>query len=197
MTSPPASVHDALIVVDVQRDFLPGGALGVAAGESVIAPLNACSEALARAGARIYATRDWHPPDHCSFQAQGGPWPTHCVAGTAGAEFPATLRLPRGAVVVSKAERRDRDAYSGFDGTDLASQLRAADVTRLWIGGLATDYCVRATVLDARRLGFEVLVLTDAVRAVELNAGDGARALADMQAAGARLQPGGPTGPGP
>jgi nicotinamidase/pyrazinamidase len=192
-----ASGNDALIVVDVQRDFLPGGALGVPDGQAIVAPLSAWGEALARRGARVYATRDWHPPDHCSFRAQGGPWPPHCIAGTAGAELAATLRLPRDTVIVSKAERRDRDTYSAFEDTDLATRLRAAGVARVWIGGLATDYCVRATVLDARRLGFEVLVLTDAVRAVEVNPGDGARALAEMQAAGARLRPGVPPVPGP
>jgi nicotinamidase/pyrazinamidase len=195
--APRMSAHDALIIVDVQRDFLPGGALGVPDGEAVVTPLNAWSEALGRAGASVYATRDWHPPDHCSFRAQGGPWPAHCIAGTPGAEPPAALRLPPGVVVVCKAERPDRDVYSAFDGTDLAARLRAAGVERLWIGGLATDYCVRATVLDARRLGFETLVLSDAVRAVDVNPGDGARALEEMQAAGARLQPGAPPGPAP
>jgi nicotinamidase/pyrazinamidase len=195
-TAPPAPGRDALIVVDVQRDFLPGGALGVPDGDAVLAPLNAWSEAFARVGAAVYATRDWHPPDHCSFRAQGGPWPPHCVAGTPGAEPAAVLRLPPGAGVISKAERRDRDAYSGFDGTDLADRLRVAGITRLWVGGLATDYCVRATVLDARRLGFEVVVLGDAVRAVDVKPGDGARALIEMQAAGATLLRGAPSGPG-
>jgi nicotinamidase/pyrazinamidase len=135
----------------------------------------------------IFATRDWHPARHCSFHEQGGPWPAHCVAGTAGAEFPAALDLPSQARVISKATLAEADAYSGFEGTDLAEQLRAAGCRRVLIGGLATDYCVRATALDARAQGFEVLVLTDAVGAVEVHPGDAGRALEDMRARGAHL----------
>lgn len=178
---------DALLVVDLQRDFLPGGALGVAGGEHVVTAMN---DYLARFGQRqlpVFATRDWHPPEHCSFTAQGGPWPPHCVAGTRGAAFPDELRLPAQAVIVSKATTASRDAYSGFAATELQSLLRAARVTRLFVGGLATDYCVLQTVKDARRLGFEVLVLRDAIAAVEARAGDGARAIAEMSAAGAAL----------
>lgn len=181
---------DALIVVDVQRDFLPGGSLAVAGGDAVIAPLNGWLSRFAAAGRPLFATRDWHPPDHCSFRAQGGPWPPHCVAGTAGAEFPAALQLPAAARIVSKAMTRDRDAYSGFAGTDLDAQLRVAGVRRVFVGGLATDYCVLNTVLDARRLGYAVVLLSDAVRAVDVAPGDGERAVAAMLAAGATARGG-------
>jgi nicotinamidase/pyrazinamidase len=176
----------------VQRDFLPGGALAVPGGEAVVAPLNAWIGRFAAAGGPVFATRDWHPPDHCSFAAQGGPWPPHCVARSAGATFAPGLQLPQDCRIVSKATRRDRDAYSGFDGTDLADRLRARGVQKVWIGGLATDYCVRATTLDALREGFEAHVLVPAVRAVEVQAGDGRRALEEMRAAGAILEPSGP-----
>jgi nicotinamidase/pyrazinamidase len=176
---------DVLLVVDVQRDFLPGGALAVPDGDRVIAPLNDCLEAFAAAGRPVFASRDWHPADHVSFHAQGGVWPAHCVAGTPGAAFPDALRLPRDRIVISKAQQRDREAYSAFAGTDLAQQLRRGGVRRLFIGGLATDYCVLRSVLDARWLGFEVVVLRDAIAAVEVEAGDGERAIAAMQRAGA------------
>jgi nicotinamidase/pyrazinamidase len=179
--------NDALIVVDVQRDFLPGGALAVGRGDEVVAPLNEAARAFERAGRPIFASRDWHPANHCSFKARGGPWPPHCVAGTAGAEFAGALVLPASAIVVSKATTADADAYSAFAGTDLAAQLRARGVSRVVVGGLATDYCVLNTVLDARAQGFDVLVMTDAVRAVEVAPGDGGRALARMEQAGARL----------
>lgn len=181
---------DALVIVDVQNDFLPTGALAVPRGDEVVGPLQALADAFAAAGCPVYATRDWHPPDHVSFRTRGGPWPPHCVAGTPGAEFAPGLRLPAGTHVISKAEPADRDAYSGFDGTDLEARLRAAGVRRLHVGGLATDYCVHATVLDARRLGFEVVVHTPCVRAVDVHAGDGERALAAMTAAGAVLASG-------
>lgn len=178
---------DALVVVDVQRDFLPGGALGVPAGDEVVEPLNRAIQAFERAGLPVFYSRDWHPPDHCSFRAQGGPWPPHCVAGTAGAGFAPGLRLPLEPEVISKATTRERDAYSAFQGTTLAQRLKSAGVRRLFVGGLATDYCVKATVLDARAGGFDVELLGDAVRAVEVNAGDGVRALQEMQSSGAKL----------
>lgn len=179
--------NDALILVDVQRDFLPGGALAVARGDEVVAPLNEAARAFERAGRPVFASRDWHPANHCSFKARGGPWPPHCIAGTPGAELAGGLALPASAVLVSKAVTADADSYSAFGGTDLAAQLRRAGATRVVVGGLATDYCVLNTVLDARAAGFEVLVLTDAVRAVELAPGDGERAIAKMEQAGARL----------
>jgi nicotinamidase/pyrazinamidase len=177
---------DALIAVDVQNDFLPGGSLAVPGGEAVVAALNRHLAAFAARALPVYATRDWHPPEHCSFKAQGGIWPPHCVAGTRGAEFAPGLALPPEAVIISKAQTAAADSYSGFGGTDLAARLRAARATRLFVGGLATDYCVLNTVKDALSEGFEVLVLEDAIRAVEVKAGDGARALAEMRRLGAR-----------
>ena len=172
---------DALILVDVQNDFCPGGALPVAEGDKVVGPLNAAM----RAGSWLtVATRDWHPADHCSFKAFGGPWPVHCVAGAPGAALHAGLDLSRVHVVVSKITARDREAYSGFEGTGLAGLLRERGIRRVFVGGLATDYCVKATVLDARKAGFQVVLLEDAVRGVEVTPGDCARALDAMRAAG-------------
>jgi len=181
--------NDALLVVDVQSDFLPGGALAVGHGDEVLAPLNEAIQAFALARRPIFASRDWHPANHCSFKARGGPWPPHCIAGTPGAGFADGLALPASAIVVSKATTADADAYSAFGGTDLAAQLRRRGVSRLVVGGLATDYCVLNTVLDACAEGFEVLVLTDAVRAVDVAPGDGERAIEKMKQAGARLEP--------
>ena len=181
---------DALVIVDVQKDFLPGGSLAVPFGDEVIPVLRRAARAFDRRGLPVLATRDWHPPDHCSFVAQGGPWPSHCVAGTEGAELASELGLPDGARLVSKADRSDRDAYSGFQDTELAELLREAGVTRVFVGGLATDYCVRATVLDALAEDFEVVLLSDAVRAVDVEPGDGARAIQEMVGAGATAVPG-------
>lgn len=177
---------DALIVVDVQNDFLPGGALAVPEGDAVIAPINRCAALFSSRSLPVFATRDWHPRDHCSFKPAGGPWPPHCVAGTRGAAFAAALALPAAATVVSKATDSARDAYSGFQGTGLEQQLREQGVRRVFVAGLATEYCVLATVRDARAAGFETVVLGDAVRAVELAPGDGERALGEMRALGAR-----------
>ncbi|WP_428276403.1 nicotinamidase [Candidatus Palauibacter sp.] len=176
---------DALLVVDVQRDFLPGGALAVAEGDAVIPPLNEAIRAFSEAGLPIFVTRDWHPPDHCSFVQQGGLWPLHCVAGTTGAAFPKSLRLPASPLVISKATDPASEAYSAFAGTDLAELLSDRRVRRVFVGGLATDYCVLRTVLDARAVGLDVVVLDDAVRAVGVESGDGARAIGRMRAAGA------------
>lgn len=157
---------DALIVVDVQRDFLPGGALCVPGGDEILSPLNGWLEEFSRRGLPVFATRDWHPAGHCSFQEAGGPWPAHCVMGSAGAGFSERLRLPAGTQVLSKGSDPARDAYSGFDGTDLDARLRAAKTRRAFIVGLATDYCVRATAKDALKLGYSVAVIEDCVRAV-------------------------------
>ena len=178
---------DALIVVDVQNDFLPGGSLAVPDGDAVVPVLNAYLRRFHDAGLPIVATRDWHSADHCSFEAQGGPWPPHCVRDSEGAEFASGLRLPDEAEVVSKATRSEADAYSGFDGTDLAAHLGGRDVKRVFVGGLATDYCVLATVADALETGLEVVVLRDAVRAVDVEPGDGERALQKMREVGASM----------
>lgn len=177
--------NDALIIVDVQNDFLPGGALAVPSGDQIIPVLNDYIERFAAKGVPIFATRDWHPPDHCSFQSRGGPWPPHCIAGTPGAQFPIDLNLPQDVRIVSKATDKDLEAYSGFDGTALEKQLKQLGSRRLFIGGLATDYCVLNTVRDACRAGFEVFLLRDAVRAVNVNPGDEQKALDEMQRLGA------------
>lgn len=176
--------NDALLVVDVQNDFLPGGALGIAGGDAIVGPLNRLLEAWRAHGLPVYLSRDWHPPGHCSFAAQGGPWPVHCVAGTHGAAFAAELAVEPGDIVISKATRCDKDAYSALDGTPLAASLRGRGITRLIIGGLATDYCVRATGLDARAAGLGVVVLGDAVCAVNVRPGDGEQALRELAGAG-------------
>lgn len=177
--------HDALLLVDVQRDFLPGGALGVPDGDAVVPVLNRYLVLARRKKLPVYASRDWHPKNHCSFRPQGGPWPEHCVAETPGAAFAPDLELPADAVVIDKATRADADAYSAFSGTALAGSLRGRGVTRLLVGGLATDYCVLNTVRDALKEGFEVLLLEDAIRAVNVNPGDGERAEGEMRRAGA------------
>jgi NAD+ synthase len=173
----------ALIVVDVQNDFCPGGALGVTGGDA-LAPVLA--EAAGRAGT-VVATRDRHPADHVSFADRDGQWPAHCVDGTTGAELHPSVAGMRFDRIQDKGTDRDREAYSGFDGTDLAAYLRGRGVERVLVGGIATDYCVRATALDAVRAGFETTVLVDAVAAVEVAPGDAARALADVRAAGVAL----------
>lgn len=177
---------DALLVIDVQRDFLPGGALGVPHGDEVVPVINRWAQRFAAAGLPVFATRDWHPSDHCSFRP-AGPWPPHCVAGTPGAELAPDLRLPADAVIVDKAREREHDSYSGFGGTVLADRLRDAGVQRVFVAGLATDYCVLRTVEDARALGLSVVLLTQAVRAVDVHPGDGDAALASMRAMGARI----------
>jgi nicotinamidase/pyrazinamidase len=176
---------DGLLVIHVQNDFLPGGRLAVTGGDAVIPVLNDWIARFLAAGLPIIATRDWHPPDHCSFQAQGGPWPEHCVAGSPGAAYSPDLALPTGTQIISQAKRPEAEAYSGFDGTELRDELERRGVRRLFIGGLATDYCVLNTVLDGLRLGYQVVLLTDAIRAVEARPGDGERAIAAMLAAGA------------
>ena len=178
--------QDGLIVVDLQVDFCPGGALAVAEGDEVVATVNGL---LNIPGWMKVATRDWHPADHASFEAQGGIWPVHCVAETRGAAFHPRMEAGKVEMVVSKATTRDAEAYSGFDGTTLADDLREAGIERLFVCGLATDYCVKATALDARREGFEVVVVEDAIRAVNVNPGDGKKAIEEMRAAGCAFAP--------
>lgn len=181
----PLEAGDALLIVDVQKDFCEGGKLAVPDGDSVVPVLNEWIEAAGRAGAPIIASRDWHPREHVSFASRGGPWPEHCVQDTEGAEFHDDLALPGSAVRVSKGTAFDRDAYSAFDGTGLESYLKRHGVERLWVGGLAEDVCVRQTVLDARRMGFDVRVIAAATRPVDTQAHE--RVLAELQEAGARI----------
>jgi nicotinamidase/pyrazinamidase len=184
---------DALIVVDVQNDFCPGGSLAVPEGDAVVPVLNEYMARAADAGIPIFGSRDWHPEHTRHFAAEGGPWPPHCVQGTHGAEFHPALRLPPGAVVVSKGMSTEDQGYSALeavlpDGQPLAEALHARGVRHVYIGGLATDYCVRATVLDALKDGFTTSVLVDASRPVDVQPGDGERALNEMLAAGAEPQ---------
>lgn len=176
---------DALIIVDVQNDFLPGGALAVARGDEVVPVLNRYIALFQSRGLPLFATRDWHPKDHCSFKAQGGPWPPHCIAGTRGAEFAPGLGPSVETPVISKAITSSKDAYSGFEGTDLGRRLKQLGVTRIFVGGLATDYCVLNTVKDARAAGLRVVLLHDACRAVNVQPQDGAQAEREMERLGA------------
>jgi nicotinamidase/pyrazinamidase len=179
---------DALLIIDPQNDFLPGGSLAVPNGDAVIAPLQAWIDRFERKRLPIFATRDCHPADHCSFREHGGPWPSHCVAGSWGASITPALKLPTTAVIIDKPCRADIETYDGFSGTRLDETLRQQAIRRLWVGGLATDYCVLNTVLEGLRLGYQVIVLTLAVRAVDLQPGDGQRALTAMAARGAVLR---------
>jgi nicotinamidase/pyrazinamidase len=177
---------DALIVVDVQNDFLPNGSLAVPGGDEVVPELNHYIAAFQAKRLPIFATRDWHPPNHCSFKAYGGPWPPHCVAGTRGAAFAPGLNLPASTVVITlKGTEPDRDAYSGFERTDLDARLRAVGVHRLFVGGLATDYCVFNTVKDGLALGYAVFLLQEAIRAVNVQPDDGRKAEDEMIRLGA------------
>ena len=172
----------ALVIVDFQNDFTPGGALGVDDGDAIAGRI----DALARSGEYdlVVATRDWHPPDHGSFAAQGGPWPEHCVQGTAGAELHPALDRALVDVVVDKGQDPATEGYSGFEATGLAELLRERGIDDLTVVGLATDYCVKNTALDGLRAGFGVTVDSSAVRAVEVRPGDGERALEEVRAAG-------------
>jgi nicotinamidase/pyrazinamidase len=185
--NPQLGPGDALLVVDVQRDFCPGGLLAVPEGDRVIAVLNTWIGQAVRGKAIVVASRDWHPKDHVSFTSRGGPWPEHCVQGTVGAELHPALALPPQAVLVDKGTDVNRDAYSAFDGTGLASLLRERGVRRVFVGGLAQDVCVRATVIDSLHSGFETHVLVEATRPVAPLRG--ARALREMQSSGAVLEP--------
>ncbi|WP_456367789.1 nicotinamidase [Thermococcus sp.] len=172
--------EEALIVVDMQRDFMPGGALPVPEGDKIIPKCNEYIKEFKERGALIVATRDWHPENHISFRERGGPWPKHCVQNTPGAEF--VVNLPEDAVIISKATEPDKEAYSGFEGTNLAEILKKNGVKRVYICGVATEYCVRATALDALKNGFEVYLLRDAVKGIRKE--DEEKALEEMKRAG-------------
>jgi nicotinamidase/pyrazinamidase len=176
---------DAIIIVDLQNDFCPAGALPVPEGDQVIPALNDYIKIFKKANTRIFATRDWHPPNHVSFKSQGGPWPPHCIQDTEGAKFHPDLKLPHNTTIISKAMDPNKEAYSGFDGTELANTLQKAGSTRVFVGGLATDYCVKNTVLDARKLGFEAVLLLDAIRGINVKPDDSTRAIARMASQGA------------
>jgi nicotinamidase/pyrazinamidase len=178
-------VPEALVIVDYQNDFNPGGALAVAGGDEIAARINALA-----ADDRfelVVATRDWHPADHGSFADQGGPWPVHCVADTPGAQLHPALDADRIDVIVDKGQDPGTEGYSGFDGTDLAALLRERGIEHVTIVGLATDYCVKNTALDALREGFPVTVDSTAVRGVEVQPGDSQHALEELRAAGASI----------
>lgn len=181
---------NALFIVDVQNDFCPGGALAVPDSGRVIPVLNRVIERFTARGRPVYLSRDWHPPDTRHFKEFGGPWPVHCVAGTKGAGFHPGLHVPPGAIVISKGQDRHDDGYSAFEGTTgdgerPGDDLRRRGVSTLYLGGFATDYCVRTTALDAIREGFGVVVLADAVAGIGDD--DARRALDEMRRAGASL----------
>ena len=184
--------NSALLIVDVQNDFCPGGALQILGGDRVVEPINRAAQCFAAAGLPVLASRDWHPPVSRHFKDFGGVWPVHCVQGTRGAAFHPGLRLPEGTVLLSKGINPELDGYSAFegitdDGRTLADLLSALGVRRLYICGLATDYCVLCTTREALRRGFEVTVLTDAVAGVDIVPGESASAIEDMKNAGAHL----------
>ena len=178
----------ALVLVDIQNDFCPGGALAVAEGDQIVEVVNR----LMRMFPLVISTQDWHPANHVSFKDQGGPWPPHCVQGTRGAELHPALETERLAHYFRKASSTDKDAYSEFEGVDengrtLDQVLKSKGVKRIYVAGLATDYCVLATVLDGLKNGYEVFAITDAMRAVNVNPDDGRKALEEMARNGARL----------
>jgi nicotinamidase/pyrazinamidase len=184
--------RSALLVVDVQKDFCPGGALAVPGGDRVVPALNRHIADLTAQGSPVYASRDWHPPVTAHFKAYGGQWPPHCVQDTGGASFHEDLRLPASAIIISKGQDPERSGYSAFegftpDGRTFLSELYSRGIDHLFVGGLATDYCVKQSVLDALRLGFKVTVLGDAIAGVDVHAGDSERAIDAMRVAGAKI----------
>jgi nicotinamidase/pyrazinamidase len=185
MATAQLTLGDALLIVDVQNDFCPGGALPIPEGDRVVPVLNEWIEAAASAGIPVYASRDWHPRGHPSFTTEGGQWPVHCLQDTEGAAFHPELRLPANAVVVTKGTRFDKDQYSAFDETGLDERLRKDGVKRIWAGGLAQDVCVRASVLDARERGYDVSLIPGA--SLPVTPEGGAEATERMRAAGVRL----------
>lgn len=187
MKQPDFTLEDALLIVDMQKDFCPpSGALPVTDCEGVVNELNQWIAAAERAGITTFASRDWHPPDHVSFKARGGPWPEHCVRGTVGAEFCDALKLPVNTVIVSKGTSPDIEQYSPFENSGLEELIKERGIRRLWIGGVAQDVCVRAAVLDALEAGFEVHVIVAGTAPVDVE--NGRQALEEMQQAGAILR---------
>jgi nicotinamidase/pyrazinamidase len=185
MTTFSTTHGDALLIVDVQRDFLPGGALGVPEGDEVVPLLSTLAEAFAAKKLIVVASRDWHPANHCSFRQSGGPWPPHCRAGTPGAELDPGLNMSPGTIIVDKGTTTDKDTYSAFEGTALDATLQQAGIKRLFIGGLATEYCVLNTATDALQHGYDVILLQDAIRAIDPEAGR--RAIAELRELGAEV----------
>lgn len=175
------SQKDTLIVVDMQRDFMPGGALPVPEGDTLVPRLNEYIELFSEKGLPVFFTRDWHPPDHISFKEQGGLWPPHCVQHTEGALFHPDLSVPQdNRFIISKGTSRDFDAYSGFQGTILDNLLKERGIKRVFVGGVATDYCVRNTVLGAINLGYQAFLLLDGIKGVDVRQGDSERAIEEM-----------------
>jgi len=178
--------RDALVVVDMQNDFMPGGALPVPEGDKIIPRLNEYIKLFESKGLPVFFTRDWHPENHISFKGHGGIWPPHCVQNTEGAEFHRDLYIPKdNKFIISKGTSQDFDAYSGFQGTILESLLRERGIRRIFVGGVATDYCVKNTAIGGLNLGFEVFVLEDAIKGVDVNPGDVERAVEEMLDRGA------------
>ena len=177
--------NSAIIAVDIQNDFCPGGALPVPDGDAVVYSMNLYITKFSKMGLPVYFTRDWHPQNHISFKTNGGIWPEHCVQETYGAELHKKLLIPSRAVIISKGISPDNDGYSGFEETDLDKRLKAKNIRQLFIGGLATDYCVKSTVLDALHAGFDVVFLSDASKGVDVNTGASEQAIDEMLREGA------------
>lgn len=177
---------DALLIVEVQRDFCAGGSLPIDEGDSVVPILNEWIAAAQTIGVPVYASRDCHPVNHMSFASEGGEWPPHCVAGTDGAAYHPELALPADVIVVTKGVRFDKDQYSALDETGLEVELKKRGIQRIWIGGLALDVCVRATALDARKAGFEVSLIKAATRPVTRQGGE--EALDELEKAGVSIE---------
>ncbi len=177
--------QDALLIVDVQNDFVNGGSLPVANADEIIPVLNSYIEIFTKHSLPIFLSRDWHPANHCSFLECGGDWPPHCIAGTHGADFATGLIRPLNAQIISKATTADREEYSDFDSPEMQKLLESHAVKRLFVGGLATEFCIYYTVRDALKCGYKIFVLADGVRAINLTVGDGTKAMAEMSSLGA------------
>ena len=177
----------ALLVVDVQTDFCKGGSLAIDGADEVIPRLNEVIDTFRMAMLPIFFTRDWHPSNHISFSTRGGAWPPHCIKGSQGATFHSKLVVPPSAVVIDKGTEPDYEAYSGFQGTDLEKRLEEKRIDEVFIGGLATDYCVKQTALDALKYGLRVIVLVDCIKGVDLRVGDSKRVLQEIAAKGVKL----------